>query len=40
MQCVDNIYTVSRTAHLVIVVNKVILLSNKYIYYIFIAVVP
>ena len=36
-----SVYTVLHsTAHLVIVVNKAILLSNKYIYYIFIAVVP
>ena len=33
-----SVYTVLHsTAHLVIVVNKAILLSNKYIYYIFIA---
>ena len=36
-----SVYTVLHsTAHLVIVVIKAILLSNKYIYYIFIAVVP
>ena len=36
-----SVYTVLHsTAHLVIIVNKAILLANKYIYYLFIAVVP
>ena len=36
-----SVYTVLHsTAHLDIIVNKAILLSNKYIYHIFIAVVP